>query len=123
MTACCICRFRGALKKNRRRTGAFTHQALVLIPPVTEKRIASSKARWILHREGGCVRQSMSPGGKRKEIFGQILQYQCRQEFGQQETARQGGIFRRQMSQLQKTLHAFEGQFDLPAESIQLQAL
>lgn len=89
--------------------------------PSTERCIAEMSARWIRQMDGGLSLDDESPGGKRNEGVSQVVEEKCSKDLGVDEGGSEGGIFGRKAIEIEKTFEAFEGEFDLPPESVDLQ--
>ena len=86
--------------------------------PRTERRIAEMRARWIRQMEGGLSLDDESPGGKRNEGLCQVVKEKRSKDFGVDEGGCEGRVFCGKPIEVEETFEAFEGEFDLPPESV-----
>jgi len=75
------------------------------------------------HKEAGRSAEVESPGGKRQESRGKVVQQQSGQELGREDGVSQAGILGGHFSEFEQAFEAFEGDFDLPTEPIQVEDL
>ena len=89
--------------------------------PSTERCIAEMRARWIRQMDGGLSLDDESPGGKRNEGVSQVVQEKRSKDLGVDEGGSEGGIFGRKAIEIEETFEPFEGEFDLPPKSVDLE--
>ena len=80
--------------------------------------MAEMRARWIRQMEGGLSFDDESPGGKRDEGLGQVVEEERCEDFGVDEGGGEGGIFGREPIEIEEAFEAFEDEFDLPPKSV-----
>ena len=89
--------------------------------PRTERRIAEMRARWIRQMEGGRSLDDEPPGGKRNEGLCEVIEEKGREDFGVDKGGSEGGVFSGKSIEIEETLEAFESEFNLPSESVDLE--